>query len=116
MSTRRHQPEIGTDLVAQYRSWDRRSLITTVRSVLLDRNAVLDDLPRITAPSLVVSGGEDTILPAKLGRTLAEKLPKARYVEVPSAAHLVPLEAPDAANTLILDFLRELPMSNKNLP
>jgi hypothetical protein len=26
-----------------------------------------------------------------------------------SAAHLVPLEAPDAANKLILDFVRDLP-------
>jgi len=34
-------------------------------------------------------------------------MPNARHVEVPGAAHLVPLEVPNAANSLILDFIRE---------
>jgi 3-oxoadipate enol-lactonase len=38
---------------------------------------------------------------------MARRLPDARHVEVSGAAHLVPLEAPDEANRLILGFLRE---------
>jgi pimeloyl-ACP methyl ester carboxylesterase len=30
-------------------------------------------------------------------------------VEVPGAAHLVPLEAPEASNALILEFFADLP-------
>ena len=70
----------------------------------------------LSAPSLVVSGSKDTILLTKLGQTLAGKLPTARYIEVPDVAHLVPLEAPETANVLILDFLREVTSHNGNSP
>ncbi|MCJ2057162.1 alpha/beta hydrolase [Methylobacterium sp. J-048] len=103
--TRKLQPQIGEDLLKRLRTWDRRRTNITVRAVLLERDGVLDDLPRITAPALIVSGAEDAILPTRLSRTIAARLPNARHVEVPGAAHLVPLEAPEAANSLILDSL-----------
>jgi pimeloyl-ACP methyl ester carboxylesterase len=59
----------------------------------------------VNAPALIVSGKEDTILPSSHSRRIAERLPKARHVEVAGAAHVVPLEAPDESNTLILGFL-----------
>ena len=61
----------------------------------------------VSVPALIVSGEHDTILPSVLTRRIAEKMPNARHVEVPGAAHLVPLEVPNAANSLILDFIRE---------
>jgi len=80
-----------------------------VRSVLVDRDSMLDELPNVKAPALIVSGGEDTVLPTVHSQRIAAKLPNARQVEVPGAAHLVPLEAPQAANSLILGFVRDLP-------
>jgi 3-oxoadipate enol-lactonase len=106
--TRRRKPELGAELSRNFRSWNRRGVINTVRAVLVDRDSTLDALRNVKAPALVVSGKEDTILPSAHSRRIAEQLPKARHVEVPGAAHLVPLEAPDAANTLILDFVRDL--------
>lgn len=107
--TRRRNPELGADLSRQYRSWDRRRLINTVRSVLVDRDSALDRLYGLKAPVLLVSGKEDPILPAPHSRRMVEKLPNARHVEVAGAAHLVPLEAPEASNKLILDFIADLP-------
>jgi 3-oxoadipate enol-lactonase len=107
--TRRRKPELGAELSRNFRSWNRRGVINTVRAVLVDRDSTLDALRNVKAPALVVSGKEDTILPSPHSRRIAEQLPKARHVEVPGAAHLVPLEAPDAANRLILDFVRDLP-------
>ena len=78
-----------------------------MRSVLVGRDGVLDALPGVSVPALIVSGEQDTILPSVLSRRIAEKMPNARHVEVPGAAHLVPLEVPNAANSLILDFIRE---------
>lgn len=106
-ATRQRQPEIGTDLLVRLRSWDRRRTNMTVRAVLLERDGVLDALPRVTAPALIVSGAEDAILPTPLSRAMVAKLPNARHVEVSGAAHLVPLEAPDTANSLILDCLAQ---------
>jgi 3-oxoadipate enol-lactonase len=106
--TRRRQPEMGADLAARFRSWDRPALIRTVRSVLVQRDSVLDRLKDVAAPALIVSGKEDTILPTPFSRRMAGRMPHARHVEVPDAAHLVPLEAAGAANQLILDFVRDL--------
>jgi 3-oxoadipate enol-lactonase len=80
-----------------------------VRSVLVDRDSTLDALCYVKAPILVVSGKEDTILPSHYSRRIAEMLPRARHVKVEGVAHLVPLEAPEAANKLILYFVADLP-------
>jgi 3-oxoadipate enol-lactonase len=106
--TRRRKPELGKELSRNFRSWNRRGVINTVRAVLVDRDSTLDALRNVKATTLVVSGKEDTILPSPYSRRIAERLPKARHVEVAGAAHLVPLEAPDAANTLILNFVADL--------
>jgi 3-oxoadipate enol-lactonase len=106
--TRRLKPELGAELSRNFRSWNRRGVINSVRAVLVDRDSTLDALRNVKTPALVVSGKEDTILPSNHSRRIAERLPRARHVEVAGAAHLVPLEAPDAANTLILDFVAKL--------
>jgi len=107
--TQRREPQLGAELAEQFLTWDRRRFIATVRSVLVDRDPVLDALPRLKVPALVVSGKEDHTLPSFHSQRMAQKLPNARHIEVSGAAHLVPLEAPDEANRLILDFLRDLP-------
>ena len=107
--TQRREPQLGADLAEQFLAWDRRRFIATVRSVLVDRDPVLDALPGVKVPALIVSGQEDHTLPSFHSQRMAQKLPDAGHVEVSGAAHLVPLEAPHEANRLILDFLRDLP-------
>ena len=109
--TRRQHPEIGADLGDRMLAWDRRAFITSVRSVLVDRDPVLDALSGVKVPVLVVSGKEDHTLPTIHSQRIAEHLPGARHVETSGAAHLVPLERPDEANSLILDFFRQLPQT-----
>lgn len=106
--TRRQHPGLRQDITRTYRSWNRRGLINTVRAVLCDRNSFLDALPYVTTLTLVVSGKEDPILPSPHSRRIVEKMPNARHLEVPRAAHLVPLEQPEAANALIRDFIADL--------
>lgn len=55
-------------------------------------------------PALVVWGAEDRLLPPDHGRTLADLLPDARFVVVPDAGHVVPLEAPDTFAHLVTEF------------
>jgi 3-oxoadipate enol-lactonase len=108
-ATKRSRPELGSDLTRMARSWNRASLIYSVQSVLVNRNSVLEKLNRVEAPALIVSGKEDTILPAKYSLRMAEQLRNARHVEVSNAAHLAPLESPDIVNSMILDFIASLP-------
>ena len=107
--SRIRDPALAPGLMRRFRSWNRAGAINTVRSVLVKRTAVLDRLGAIEAPTLIVSGAQDRILPTPLAQRIVGRLPKGRTVEVPGAAHLVPLEAPDKANRLMLDFLAALP-------
>jgi pimeloyl-ACP methyl ester carboxylesterase len=64
------------------------------------------EVERIDAPALVIHGDADLIVPVENGRMLAERLPNARYVELPGRGHNLPLEEPETFNELVLDFLR----------
>lgn len=52
------------------------------------------DLPRIGAPTLVVSGLEDPAIPPEFGAEIAAGVPGARFVVVARAAHLASVEQP----------------------
>lgn len=57
-----------------------------VRTLLRDRFEVLDDLADYAGPLLVVAGGQDTIVPTRLSRRVAEET-DATYVELDGADH-----------------------------
>jgi 3-oxoadipate enol-lactonase len=107
--TRNQRQQIGPDLATQFLGWDRPRFLTTVHSVLLERDTILDTLSDVRVPALIVSGQQDHTLPSIHSERIVARLPNARHVQVADAAHLVPLEAPCDANSLILDFLRTLP-------
>ena len=70
-----------------------------------DRTA---ELGRIAAPTLVIAGADDQLIPASESQILADGIPGARLVMIPDAGHLAPLENKTAANAAILEFLREI--------
>jgi 3-oxoadipate enol-lactonase len=68
---------------------------------------VEDELGRITAPTLYVSGAEDKLGgPPALMNKLAEKVPGARHASVPKAAHIANIQSPDEFDRVLVDFLR----------
>ena len=87
------------------------------RYSLLDMQAVLEllacfnrlditqELPRITAPTLVVVGENDILKPRKYSEIIAGKIPGADLVVIPGAGHAVCLEKPALFNGLLLGFL-----------
>jgi pimeloyl-ACP methyl ester carboxylesterase len=62
-------------------------------------------LGRITAPTLVIAGEEDTIFPAHHHRMLADGIPGARLVTLAHAGHSPLLEVTDAFNAVLAEFL-----------
>lgn len=64
-----------------------------------DRRA---DLGAVAAPAVVVAGAHDAVTTPTLMRKLADGIPGARFVELPDAAHLIPLEDPDASADLLV--------------
>ena len=55
---------------------------------------VVDLLPRVKCPTLVLHSREDAAIPVAEGRLLAARIPGARFVELPSCNHLVVPQEP----------------------
>jgi 3-oxoadipate enol-lactonase/4-carboxymuconolactone decarboxylase len=66
---------------------------------------LLDELHRITAPTLVIAGRQDTATPPATGRLLADGITDATLLELRDAAHLAPAEQPDTVLRALLDHL-----------
>jgi len=63
-----------------------------------------ESLSRIDTPSLVIAGSEDQATPPELSRLIADKIDRARMIELP-AAHLSNIEAADRFNRELREFL-----------
>jgi len=62
-------------------------------------------LPSITAPTLVIHGAEDPLIPPVNGRTLAQAIPQAGLVELPDCGHLPMWECPARLAEVVEEFL-----------
>jgi pimeloyl-ACP methyl ester carboxylesterase len=59
------------------------------------RRVLLDALPGIQAPTLILWGAQDKVLPASQARTAVARLPAGQLVIVPSCGHVPHLERPE---------------------
>ncbi len=66
------------------------------------------DLAGISVPTLVIVGENDTLTPADLSRKIHEHVGGSRLVVIPEAGHLSNLEAPEAFNGAMAEFLAGL--------
>jgi pimeloyl-ACP methyl ester carboxylesterase len=64
-------------------------------------------LAQIGAPTLVLWGERDTIVPLAVGRQIVADIPNARLVVIPGASHTPMWERPEAFNRELLAFLTE---------
>ena len=64
-------------------------------------------LHRITAPTLVLAGDDDPIVPVANGRLLASRIPDARLHIVRGGGHLFLLEQANEVGAVIAEFLGE---------
>jgi pimeloyl-ACP methyl ester carboxylesterase len=62
-------------------------------------------LASITAPTLVIHGERDPLVPYPNGRYLAEHIPGARLVSLPNTGHITVVEQAAAVNQAILAFV-----------
>ncbi|MEV6105197.1 alpha/beta hydrolase [Streptomyces sp. NPDC051940] len=89
---------------------NRRDFYKFCRNV--DRNTYVEAAERLRSfdrPALVAWGAEDRMMPPATGRRLAELLPQGRYVEIPDARTLVPLDNPTALVAELRQFIEENP-------
>lgn len=83
----------------------KRGLALAARGILTQRDArVIDALPAITIPALVLVGARDTDY---LGAAeyMAAKLPRAVHAVIPDAGHVCNVDQPDLFSQQVLAFL-----------
>jgi 3-oxoadipate enol-lactonase len=62
-------------------------------------------LSQIVAPTLVIHGESDRLVPPANAKLIAERIPGATLVMIPRASHLLLTDQPEAAHRAIFDFL-----------
>ncbi|MDE2379986.1 alpha/beta fold hydrolase [Bradyrhizobium sp.] len=88
---------------------DAKGLALAARGMLTQRDAkVMELLPEIKVPSLIVVGADDTPFLAA-SDYMAAKIPGARKVVIPSAGHAVNIDQPQAFVDAVVPFLKTLP-------
>jgi pimeloyl-ACP methyl ester carboxylesterase len=88
---------------------DARGLALAARGMLTQRDArVIELLPEIKVPSLIVVGADDTPFLAA-SDYMAAKIPGARKVVIPQAGHAVNIDQPQAFIEAVEPFLESLP-------
>ncbi|WP_433340219.1 alpha/beta fold hydrolase [Streptomyces sp. CA-253872] len=94
------QPAITDWAVQMVRTTDPGCYIAACEALAtFDTSAVLD---RVTTPTLVVVGAEDSLTGPAQARTLVAGISDARLALVPGAAHLAPVEQPAAVTELLV--------------
>jgi len=93
--------------MAQSQHRDATGLIKAAKGMLTQRDAgVINSLPNINVPSLVVVGADDKPFLAAADY-MAGKIKNAVKVVIPNAGHAVNIDQPQAFNAAVLAFLKD---------
>jgi pimeloyl-ACP methyl ester carboxylesterase len=85
-----------------------KGLVLAARGMLTQRDAqVIESLPEIRVPSLVVVGANDTPF-LKAADYMAAKIPNAEKVVISDAGHAANIDQPQAFNEAVMNFLRSV--------
>jgi pimeloyl-ACP methyl ester carboxylesterase len=95
----------GYSVALRARDWDRALWELTVASKPL---GLPDQLAEVTAPTLVITGDDDRIVPTAQSIRLAAAIPGAKLVVIPSCGHVPQEEQPAAFLAAVSDFLSVL--------
>ena len=70
--------------------------------------SIWQEIPQVTQPTLAIRGAESDTLFPQAWQLWQELQPQARFVEIPDAGHMVPMERPGQVTSLIFEFLNIL--------
>ena len=84
------------------------AFVAQVDAILDASDELRFELPRVKAPTLVVTGSQDTLTPLGDAEELAELITTSRLYVLRGAAHGLMAEAPNSFNDAVLRFLAEV--------
>ena len=99
-------------LVEEVRDMMLRQPAAGVRALMMalaDRPDRRGELGAIRAPTTIVVGAEDKVTPPESAKVMQEGIRGSQLHVVDQAAHLVPMERPDALNRILVQALAQAP-------
>jgi pimeloyl-ACP methyl ester carboxylesterase len=99
-NSRIESPGLGTLMVRDYWRAGVRGIIATARMALRDYQEV--KLPHVSAPTLVVRGSRDVLVPQDWAERMVTLLPDGHLLVIPGLAHTINYTAP----ALFVDAIR----------
>ena len=78
------------------------------RAILIKRQSLLDRLPELSIPTLVMVGSDDLPRPPSESKLMAEKIKSAKLAIIPDAGHICCLEKPERVTQEIAELLRRI--------
>ncbi len=85
---------------------ERIAGILTIGRAIFGRSSILEPLPGLKAPTLIIVGADDRSRPPHEAEEMARLIPGARLEIIPQAGHISNLEQPERVNALLADFLK----------
>jgi 3-oxoadipate enol-lactonase len=84
------------------------AFVAQVDAILDASDELRMELPKVVAPTLVITGSQDTLTPLGDAEELAELIPGSQLYVLRGAAHGLMAEAPNAFNDVVLRFVAEV--------
>ena len=97
-------PGLGWISFVDYVKAGMRRIRFTIRMAMEDR--IEDKLPGIAAPTLVVRGGNDPLVPQRWAEEVVRRLPRGELRVLPGLGHTINYTAPKEFMTALRPFLR----------
>ncbi|RPI84507.1 MAG: alpha/beta hydrolase [Chloroflexi bacterium] len=97
------QEQLRSVLIDQIVQSDPRAYRAALRS--LARFNVTHRLKEIKAPTLVITGAEDSTIAPSVQEKMADGILGAKMVVIPGAGHAVSVDSPNQFNKILMDFL-----------
>jgi pimeloyl-ACP methyl ester carboxylesterase len=75
------------------------------QKAIMGRPDSMDDLDRITCPTLVLCGRQDELTPPEIHEEIVSRIPNSRLAIIEDCAHLSTMEQPQAVTVMLRDWL-----------
>lgn len=99
------RPADASEFAAAMASLDMSLEAYLAQLAVIQKHDAIGRVGKIAAPTLVLAGEEDILIPVRLSKQLQQAIPGARWATVPGG-HACMWETPDPFNATFLDFVR----------
>lgn len=105
--SKREHPQAAAAVLAMMKRQSAEGVAASANGMAVrpDRGPML---PHVAVPTLIITGGNDTLIDKRESEAMHDAVPGSELVVIPEAGHLTNIEAPDAFNSALRRFLSTL--------